>query len=144
VAGVEIKTRLSVIGVKGTRFLVSDQNDSVDVVLDQGVVEITSTQGPIELYRETSTNQPALETFDQYVKQHTEGIAGEQARFDRYKTQVHREFVAYVENLTLAAGKSLATQGHIAVERRISSNEAQAIEALIQWRDKNAPACFTY
>ncbi len=135
-AGVEVKTRLSVIGVKGTRFLVGDSDDGVSVVLDQGSVEITSTQGPVGLYREKAVSKPPEEDFESYARKHAEGVAGEQAAFEQYKTQVEREFVAYVENLTLAAGKELVTEGRVAVERNISSASAQAIKALCDWRGK--------
>lgn len=136
-SGVEVKTRLSVIGVKGTRFLVGDKRDGVSVVLDQGVVDIASTQGPIGFYRETSPGMPEQDDFASYARQHAEGVADERAAFDQYKTAVQREFVAYVESLTLESGKELVTQGHIAVERRISADSAKAIKSLRQWRDKN-------
>jgi len=135
-AGVEVKTRLSVIGVKGTRFLVSDKNDGVSVVLDQGVVEIASTQGPVGLYREKSSTRESEDNFETYARRKAEAIAGEQAAFDQYKTQVQREFVAYVENLTLEAGKELVTVGHIAVERDISSECAKVIKSLSDWQSK--------
>jgi hypothetical protein len=135
--GVEVKTRLSVIGVKGTRFLVVDKDEGVSVVLDQGVIDITSTQGPIGLYRETTASTPAETDFETYARQHAEGVASEKSAFEQYKSEVQREFVAYVESLTLEAGKELVTQGCIAVERRISSESAQAIKSLRAWQDKN-------
>lgn len=135
-AGVEVKTRLSVIGVKGTRFLVGDKNDGVAVVLDQGQVEITSTQGPVGLYREKAAAKATDEDFDAYARQKAEAIAEGQAAFEQYKTQVQREFVAYVENLTLEAGKELVTVGSIAVERDISGEYAKAIKALGAWQRK--------
>ena len=132
-AGVEVKTRLSVIGVKGTRFLVSDKNDELTVVLDQGQVGITSTQGPVGLYRENAPAKPADEDFETYARHKTEAIAAGQAAFEQYKTQVQREFVAYVENLTLEAGKELVTVGRVAVERNISNESADSIKALSAW-----------
>ncbi|MDP2787458.1 MAG: FecR domain-containing protein [Pseudomonadota bacterium] len=135
-AGVEVKTRLSVIGVKGTRFLVGDKNDDVSVVLDEGVVDIASTQGPVGLYREKTVTRPPDEDYESYARRLAEGVAGEQAAFEKYKTQVQREFVAYVENLTLAAGKELVTAGRIAVERDISGESAKAIKSLCTWKDK--------
>ncbi|OYY92972.1 MAG: hypothetical protein B7Y41_13685 [Hydrogenophilales bacterium 28-61-23] len=136
-AGVEIKTRLSVIGVKGTRFLVEDDKDSVSVVLDQGSVDIASTQGPVELYREKPVAQQSeRDEFEDLVRKKAEAIAGEQAAFDQYKAQVEREFVDYVENLVLEAGKELVTTGRVAVERNISGESAKAMKSLIDWQGK--------
>lgn len=133
--GVEVRTRLSVIGVKGTRFLVSDKDAGVAVVLDRGIVDVTSTQGPISLYRETpGTKQTDGDDFEAYLKRKAEAIAAGQAAFEQYRSTVHREFVAYVESLTLEAGKELVTVGNMAVERAISSEYAQAIQALEGWQ----------
>jgi hypothetical protein len=135
-AGVEIKTRLSVIGVKGTRFLVEDNKDGVSVVLDQGAVAIASTQGPVALYREKPAAKTADDDFEAYARQKAEAIASENAAFEQYKTQIQREFVAYVENLALEAGKELVTVGQVAVERNISSENAKAIKSLADWQGK--------
>lgn len=132
-SGVEVRTRLSVIGVKGTRFLVGDQGDSVSVVLDQGQVSITSTQGPVGLYREAAAPRPSKDDFASYTRQLEEGVAEERAAYEKYKTLVEKEFVAYVENLNLEAGRELVTVGHIAVERTISCESARAIKALSDW-----------
>lgn len=133
-SGVEVKTRLSVIGVKGTRFLVSDHDDDVGVVLDQGRVDITSTQGPISLYREKAAARAAEDDYAAYARQHAEGVAAGQAAFEQYKSQVTREFVDYVESLTLEAGKELVTHGRIAVERNISDDYARTIKSLRAWK----------
>lgn len=157
-AGVEVKTRLSVIGVKGTRFLVRDRyseqqksrqnaQDAVSVALDQGVVEITSTQGPVELYREPAQPRPVLDDYAQYAQAYAQemaaGIEGERAEFQAYKTQIQGEFVAYVENLQLHAGKELVTQGRVALERAIRKDTVQTIKLLKEWsqvwRAQNPP-----
>lgn len=135
-AGMAVKTRLSVIGVKGTRFLVSDTRQQIGVVLDRGVVEIVSTQGPVGLFRERSGPKSTAEEFADFARQHAAGVAAEQADFERYKNQIQREFVAYVVSLTLQAGKELVTTGRIAVERDISRDSANALKSLAAWADR--------
>lgn len=131
--GVEVRTRLSVIGVKGTRFLVSDQGDSVSVVLDQGQVSITSTQGPVSLYREAAAPRPSTDDFAGYTRQLEEGVAEDRAAFEKYKALVEKEFVAYVESLRLEAGRELVTVGPMALERNIRCESARAIKTLSDW-----------
>lgn len=130
---VAVKTRLSVIGVKGTRFLVGDDAGGVSVVLDEGVVDVDSTQGPVGLFREKPVPKTPEEEYAEFAKQHHEGVEAEQKAFDEYKKQTMREFVAYVESLTLQAGKELVTSGHIAVERDIRPDNANAIKSLKTW-----------
>ncbi|MBI5329802.1 MAG: FecR domain-containing protein [Betaproteobacteria bacterium] len=132
---VHVATRLSVIGVKGTRFLVRDQAEGVSVVLDQGVVDVRSTQGPLGLYREKAAARAQENDFEAYKRQAQEGVEREKAAFEAYKAQTEREFVAYVENMTLQAGRELAISGHIAVERAIAGESARQLEDLRVWLD---------
>jgi hypothetical protein len=134
-SGVEVRTRLSVIGVKGTRFLVSDPGDSISVILDLGQVVITSTQGPVGLYREAAKPSSNQEDFASYTRQLAEGVAGERAAFEQYKALQEKEFVAYVDTLNLEAGRELVTVGNVAVERVISCESARALKSLSDWLD---------
>ncbi len=135
-SGVEVRTRLSVIGVKGTRFLVSDSGDSLSVILDQGQVVITSTQGPMGLYREATAPARSKDDFASYTRQLAEGVAGERAAFEQYKTLVDKEFVAYVDSLYLDACREVVTVGNVAVERAISCESARALKSLFDWLEQ--------
>jgi len=134
-SGVQIKTRLSVIGVKGTSFLVSDDGRELGVAMDSGAVEITSTQGPVGLYREPSNGGAASSTdlqaeYDRFLREKAAGLAEKAAAFEAYKATTQREFVAYVESLTLAARRELITQGPVAVERDLSADTVATIARL--------------
>ncbi len=130
---VQVATRFSVIGVKGTRFLVRDQADAISVVLDQGVVDVQSTQGPLGLYREAQRQQES--DFEAYKRQADAALAQEQAAFEAYKTRQQEEFVAYVESLTLQAGRELSIRGSKAVERNIGADAARTLRELRDWMD---------
>lgn len=138
-SGVEVRTRLSVIGVKGTRFLVSDLAGEVRVAMDRGLVEVKSTQGPLGLYREStqdagngSTGFPGAE-FDAFVKAREMGVAAEVTAFEKHKSATRREFVAYVESLTLAARRELSIRDGTAVESAFGKDSAEDLLRLGDW-----------
>lgn len=124
-SGVQVTTRLSVIGVKGTTFLVSDDGSAVGVAMDSGEVTVASTQGPVRLYRERK--QPAagsaeLEAdYARFLREREQGVAARAAEYATWKAQMNREFVAYVENLNLAARRELMMQAAMAIERDMSA-----------------------
>jgi hypothetical protein len=136
--GVTIKTRLSVIGVKGTRFLVSDRADQVRIAMDEGEVEVTSTQGPVSLYRE-KTGTPEASTIDiqadfaRFVEARLAGVAATVADFNLYKAKTERDFVAYVEHLNLSAQRELIMHGTIAIERDNGAEASALIKTLRHW-----------
>lgn len=133
-SGVKIITRLSVIGVKGTAFLVSDDGSQVGVAMDSGEVSITSTQGPVGLYRENAQAADAKANLEadyaRFVREREQGVAARAAEYATWKAQREREFVAYVENLYLTARRELLTQSGIAVERDMSAASGADIARL--------------
>ena len=134
--GLQVATRLSVIGVKGTRFLVSDKPEGVSVALDEGVVDVKSTQGKLGLYREKEVEKKPELSFEDFKRQIQEGVAAEQKAFEEYKKEIQREFVAYVENITMQAGTELTIAGNEAVERKTSGELKNEMEQLRRWQSR--------
>lgn len=132
--GIQIATRLSVIGVKGTRFLVSDKPEGVAVALDEGVVDVKSTKGKLGLYREKEVvKQPPMD-FEAFKRQVQEGVEAEKKAFEEYKKELVREFVAYVDSVTMQAGTELVISGGEATERKTSGNMKNEMDELRKWQ----------
>ena len=135
--GLQVATRLSVIGVKGTRFLVSDKPESVSVALDEGVVDVKSTQGKLGLYREKEVEKKPEMSFDSFKREIQEGVEAEKKAFETYKKEIQREFVAYVESITMQAGTELSISGNEATERKTSGNLKREMDDLRNWQTQH-------
>lgn len=131
--GLQVATRLSVIGVKGTSFLVADKESGVSVALAEGVVDVTSTQGQLGHYREKAAAAKET-TFEDFKRQGAEAVDKEKQAFVDYVHKVQREFVAYVENITMEAGTELEIHGGIAVERKTGAELGSDLKALRRWQ----------
>lgn len=137
--GIEITTRLSVIGVKGTRFLVSDREGSVRIAVDEGDVDIRSTQGPVGFYRDralpakSESSSGVKAEYERYQAERQAGVEAEAKAYEHYLLTVEREFVAYVETLHLAARRELAMTAAIAVERDMNQDATRDLERLQRW-----------
>jgi len=116
--GYSVDTRLSVIGVKGTQFLVRDDASEMAVVLQRGRVEVASLAGEFEHYRAA-----ALSEFEAYRQR-------EQEAFDAYRRQQHEEFIGYVKSIGLDAGQMLAISGAKAVQAEVSAEARRDIERM--------------
>lgn len=131
--GLQVATRLSVIGVKGTRFLVADRPEGVSCALDEGVVDVSSTKGKLGLYREKVV-EARERSFDDFKREIQEGVAAEKKAFADYKVKVQKEFVAYVESVTMKAGTELTISDGEAVERDSGEKVKAELERLRQWQ----------
>ncbi|MFB6259119.1 MAG: FecR domain-containing protein, partial [Thiohalorhabdaceae bacterium] len=98
--GRQVRTEFSVIGVKGTEFLVSDTETAGALAMAEGEVEVTAPEGEFKLYEEKQA-----EAFDAYKQRQQEGIEAQREAFQQYKEQVRREFVEYAESFSLGSGK---------------------------------------
>jgi hypothetical protein len=106
---------------------------TVSVGLEQGVVDVKSTQGPLGLYREKVV-KPAPQDFDAFKREMADGVRKEQEAFRKYKEQITREFVGYVESVTLQAGTELTISGNTAVERQAAPQDNAARDFMKRWR----------
>jgi hypothetical protein len=131
--GLQVATRLSVIGVKGTSFLVADKGSGVSVALAEGVVDVASTQGQLGHYREKPAAAKEA-TFEDFKREGAAAVDKEKQAFAAYKDQVQCEFVAYVENITMEAGTELEISGQTAVERKTGAELGSDLQALRTWR----------
>jgi len=104
--GRQVRTEFSVIGVKGTEFLVSDTGEAKAVAMAEGEVEVAAPDdGRFELYREKQADE-----FDAYRQRQQQGMDDYRQEFEQYKQRVRREFVEYARSFSLGTGK-MATFG---------------------------------
>ena len=104
--GRQVRTEFSVIGVKGTEFLVSDASDAKAVAMAEGEVEVAAPDdGQFKLYREKQQD-----AFDAYRQRQQQGVEEYRQEFEQYKQRVRREFVEYARSFSLGGGK-MATFG---------------------------------
>lgn len=131
---VKVTTRLSVIGVKGTRFLVDDQGTALTVAMDEGEVEVSPHTGSIQWYQES----PPLvqEEFVAFKKEAEMAIAKEKQDFEAYKAEMQREYLGFVNQIPLAAGSVLemGLEQDVATTRPLDGRNKAEMIRLMAWR----------
>ena len=105
---------------------------ALTVGLDQGAVDVKSTTGSLGLYRER--RQAEANEFEAFKNQIREGVQKEKDAFEAYKKQITREFVGYVNSVSMKAGTEVAISDGTAIEREgVSENPAR--EFMRGWRE---------
>jgi len=99
--GLKVETPFSIIGIKGTEFIV-DFKGSGRIALNEGVVAVTSPQERFELYR-----QREMSDFERYQQQQDRG-------FKAYKRRIEEQIAAYLVSFDLQRQQMLTFQdaGH--------------------------------
>ncbi len=104
--GLQVATKTAVIGVKGTQFLIKDENDQVDVYLNEGNVEVTPLEGSFKHYKAVSTA-----SFDDYSQQMMAEFQKEKEKMQQGIEDMKREFVEYLNAFDMKAGTAVSISG---------------------------------
>lgn len=93
-SGLKVKTPFSIIGIKGTEFLVNFENEG-EIALNEGVIGVASYDEAFELYQ-----QKVEQDFERYQREQEAGFEAYQRRFDEQEAR-------YVKSFELQANKML-------------------------------------
>lgn len=129
VEGRQVRTGFSLIGVKGTDFLVSDTEDSQAVAMDDGEVALTAPEGQFKLYQEKEAE--AFESYKEKQRRAAEQFRErERKAFERYKDRIQREFLEYTESFALKTGRKATFEGKEATTGPVGDDLKQAMQRL--------------
>lgn len=93
--GLKVETALSIIGIKGTEFIV-DLRDEGEIALNEGFIGIESLHAEFELHKEK-----VMQEYERYKQEQMDG-------FEAYKAETQKEIVSYVKAFDLHAGRVLS------------------------------------
>ena len=123
--GRRVRTEFSVIGVKGTEFLVSDTEEARAVAMADGEVAVEAPEGRFKLYREKEKAG-----FASYRERQRQGMEDYKEEFQEYKKRVRREFVDYVRSFSLESGRMAAFGDGEATTGAVSAELERDIQRL--------------
>ncbi len=92
--GLKVETPFSIMGIKGTEFIV-DANGKGQIALNEGLVGIESLHANFELHK-----AKLMEEYEKFVTE-------QNAAFEAYKAELEGKEISYVKSFDLEAGKVL-------------------------------------
>lgn len=92
--GLKVKTPFSIMGIKGTEFIVDAKGDG-QIALNEGLVGIESLNANFELHK-----KKVMEEYEKFK-------AEQNTAFEEYKAEIQGKVVSYVKAFDLEAGKVL-------------------------------------
>lgn len=102
----QVKTKFATLGIRGTTFIVYDDDNGQGVALQEGLLDIESPGPEFEIHRKKEMDE--FETFKQQAREQQQTLRNE---FDDYKQQMQREFIEYKKNFTLQANHVVRFDG---------------------------------
>jgi len=135
----QVKTKFATLGIRGTTFIIYDDDSGQGVALQEGLLDIKSPAAAFEIHR-----QQELDEFESFKQQTLQQQQDKRHEFDDYKNQMQREFIEYKKNFTLQPNHVIRFDGVRVDETIIDENvnaefenfEAIAGELLEEFREQ--------
>lgn len=127
----EVRTKASTIGIRGTRFLVTDVPDQNEIGMRKGTISVTSLKGDFEIHKQSEQDE-----FEAMKKEGEAAVNKEKADFDAYKEKMQNEFVEYKHELSLEANRMLSFDGNRVEDRPLNPATIEKMENLESYADK--------
>ena len=135
----QVTTRFATLGIRGTTFIIYDNDNGQGVALQEGLLDIESPGPAFEIHR-----QQELDEFEVFKQQRLQQQQDLRQEYDDYKQQMQREFIEYKENFTLQPNHVIRFDGVRVDETLIDENvkaefdnfEAIAGELLEEFREQ--------
>jgi hypothetical protein len=121
----EVRTRTATIGVRGTRFLITDMPERNEIGMRKGLVSVTSPEGEFEIHRKAE-----MDEFEAYKQEAQDAIAKQKKEFEEYKADTEREFVEYKREFSLGANRMASFDGTRVVDRPLSAEAMKDMEGI--------------
>lgn len=127
----EVKVKTATIGVRGTRFLVTDMPERNAIGMRKGTVSVSSLD---EKGFEIHTSA-AAEGVAAMKEEAQAAMDKERAAFETYKENVQQDFVEYKRELQLGADRMLSFDGKRADEQPLDDTTKNDLESLESYAD---------
>lgn len=116
----QVKTRFATLGIRGTTFIVYDDDSGQGVALAEGLLDIETPGPAFEIHRQQQRDE-----FDAFKQQSLQQQQATQREFDDYRRKLEHEFVEYKENFRLHANHVIRFDG-IRVDESIIDEAVKA------------------
>jgi FecR protein len=128
---VEVRTATATIGIRGTRFIVTDVEGRNEVGMRKGLVSVTSPEGEFEIHK-----QAELDEFEAFKKAGEAEIAKSEREFEEYKANTQQEFIEYKREFSLGADRMASFNGKRVEDRPLSGETKQDMESIESYAEQ--------
>jgi len=127
----EVRTATTTIGIRGTRFLVSDEAERNEIGMRKGVVSVSSVEGEFEIHKKSQQDE-----FEAFKQEGTIAIDKEKREFVEYSAKTQNEFIEYKREFSLEANRMASFDGKRVVDRPLSGETEKDMESLEGYADE--------
>jgi hypothetical protein len=127
----EVRIKTATMGIRGTRFIVTDIPERSEVGMRKGILNVESSAGEFEIHKKTE-----LDEFEELKRESQAAINEEKRQFENYKDNTQLEFVEYKHQFALGTDRMATFDGKRVDDRPLSGATKKDMETLEDYAGK--------
>jgi hypothetical protein len=127
----EIRIKTATMGVRGTRFLVTDTPERNDVGMRKGTLSVASPSDEFEIHKQSEQDE-----FEALKRETQAAITEEKHQFEEYKENTQREFIEFKHEFALGKDRMVSFDGKRVDDRPLSGETKKDMETLEGYAEK--------
>ena len=127
----EVRIKTATMGIRGTRFIVTDTPESNEVGMRKGTLSISSPSGDFEIHKKAE-----MDEFEAMKHESQAAIDDEKSKFEKYKDDTQHDFVEFKHEFSLGADRMVSFKGNRVDDRPLSGEAKKELESLEDFSSK--------
>ena len=127
----EVRIKTATMGIRGTRFLVTDIPDRNEVGMRKGTLSVSSPNDEFEIHKKNEQDE-----FDAVKRETEAAMTEEKNRFEKYKDNTQHEFIEYKREFALGMDRMVSFEGKRVDDRPLSGETKKDMESLEDYAKK--------
>jgi hypothetical protein len=121
----EVRTKTATMGIRGTRFIVTDMPERQEVGMRKGTVSVESSDGEFEIHKKAEVDE-----CEAMKREAEAAVNKEKSDFETYKATTEKEFVEFKREFSLTADRMVSFNGKRVDDRPLSGETKKDMETL--------------
>jgi hypothetical protein len=127
----EVRIKTATMGIRGTRFIVTDVPDRNEVGMRKGTLSVSSPGDEFEIHKKSEQDE-----FEALKRESEAAINEEKRQFEKYKEDTQHEFVEYKKEFALDTNRMVSFNGKRVDDKPLSGDSKKDMESLEDYAGK--------
>lgn len=119
----KIKTGFTTIGIRGTTFIVTDEENNQTIALSEGKLNMVSSGQVYEIHK-----QKQMDDFEAFKRQAEEKREALNQEYKDYKKQLSKDFIEYKKSFNLEENRMISFTGNRVDENELSTDHKKEFD----------------
>lgn len=121
----EVRTKTATMGIRGTRFLVTNTPEREEVGMRKGTLSVLSPNEEFEIHKKAEQDE-----FEAMKREGAVAVDKEKSDFEAFKESTQQEFVEYKREFSLSADRMVSFSGKRVDDLPLSGETKKEMETL--------------